>query len=158
MPVNQPSTSAIAKRKVEYHSCLVQAGDGLHTLAASSIWSFQWSFLLHHLMTATLTGHCQHNMPIGVYLLRLGHTCWNIKGQWCSIFFRELLTVPERGGASVGGKQDSREEPPDYKSDHSQEAMLNPRSNWSRRRKTQFKPVKLHLKIDLMSHPAHAEG
>ena len=31
-------------------------------------------------------------------------------------------------------------------------------SHWSRRRKTEFKHVKLPRKIDVVSHPAHAEG
>ena len=96
-----------------------------------------WSLPLRHLVTAALTGHCQHNMPIGVHLLRPGPAYQHINRQRCGVFFRAILAVPEKVGcvASVwvclcaGRKWHSRKEPPDYKNDQNQETMLDPRSS-----------------------------
>ena len=138
MPLNRPSTGWMTKRKLECYPCLEQAGDRCYACCQSAhfIFYWLWSFLLRHLATAASTGLCQHNTPIGVHFLWPGPTCWNINRQWCSIFFRAILAVPEKVGcvASVlvclcaSGKRHSREEPPVYKSYCSQEAMVNPRS------------------------------
>ena len=95
MSVNRPSASAMAKRKLECYPCLEQAGDRCYACWQPALFDYYglWSLLLCHLATAASTRHYQHNTPIGVHLLWLGPTCWNINRQWCSIFFRAIQSV-----------------------------------------------------------------